>query len=100
MHGHVKRIAGDLTSLVTDVEDDEGRRMVYAIFANLGNVAFIIALLVLVIAFMPQLVMVGPFGVFGAIFGAILIIILAWDTMRKGYARFCYMVTHAPEDEE
>ncbi|MBI0583737.1 MAG: cation:proton antiporter [Methanomassiliicoccus sp.] len=101
MWSNVKSISKNLTTLVMDSpkETRMSERTIYLIFANIGTVALILFVLIIVVPFLPEVVFgtVWTIAVAGA---AIIIIYLSWDTVKRGYDKFCEIMTADKEEAE
>ncbi|NLT36821.1 MAG: cation:proton antiporter [Methanomassiliicoccus sp.] len=101
MYSNVRAIARVLTKQV--MESSRGswmnERGVYLMFANLGTIALVLILLLILLPFMPQVVF-RPVGIALVGLGAILILYLSWDTIKRAYDRFCQFIASEPEKEE
>ncbi|OPY27746.1 MAG: glutathione-regulated potassium-efflux system protein KefC [Methanomassiliicoccales archaeon PtaU1.Bin030] len=101
MYSNVRAIARVLTKQV--MESSRGswmnERGVYLMFANLGTIALVLILLLILLPFIPQVVF-RPVGVALVGLGAILILYLSWDTVKRAYDRFCKFMASEPEREE
>ncbi len=101
MYSNVRAIARVLTRQV--MESSRGswmnERGVYLMFANLGTIALVLILLLILLPFLPQVVF-RPVGVALVGLSAILILYLSWNTMKRAYDRFCQFMASEPESEE
>jgi CPA2 family monovalent cation:H+ antiporter-2 len=101
MYSNVRAIARVLTKQV--MESSRGswmnERGVYLMFANLGTIALVLILLLILLPFMPQVVF-RPVGIALVGLGAILVLYLSWDTIKRAYDRFCQFIASEPEKEE
>ncbi len=101
MYSNVRAIARVLTKQV--MESPKGSRMnergVFLMFANLGTIALVLTLMVILLPFMPQVVF-RPVGVVVVGLGALLILYLSWDTVKRAYDRFCQFMASEPDKEE
>jgi len=100
MYSHVKGIAKGLTALVMDSpkETKASERRVYLMFANLGTVAMILLILVIVVPFLPQVLFgtVWTIAIGGA---AVVIVYLSWNTVKQGYDRCCQLISSEGREE-
>ncbi len=101
MYSHVKHIAKSLTALVMDSpkETRASERTVYLMFANLGTVAMILLILVIIVPFLPQLLF-GTVWTIAVGAAAVVIVYLSWNTVRQGYTRFCELITSDSSEGE
>lgn len=101
MYSHVKNIAKSLTTMVMDSpkETRASERAVYLMFANLGTVAMILLILVIVVPFLPQLLF-GTVWTIVIVAAAVIIVYLSWDTVKQGYSRFCEFIHIDGKDSE
>ena len=94
IHYHVRSIAQSLTKLAMESPNYRkgSEKAIYPVFYNVGNIAMILAILVLIIPFIPEDTIVSPIGLIVVVVSAMVILFLAWDTLRKGYDRFYTMI--------
>jgi CPA2 family monovalent cation:H+ antiporter-2 len=101
MNSHVRGIAKGLTALVMDSpkETKASERTVFLMFANLGTVALILLLLVIIVPFLPELLF-GTVWTIAVGAAAAVILYLTWDTVKQGYSRFCELISPNGKDDE
>ncbi len=98
MHSNVRAIAWVLTrqAMGSPMGARMNERTVYLMFANLGTIALVLTILLLVLPFMPQVVF-SPLGLGFVALGGGLILYLSWNTIQRSYSRFCQLVATEPE---
>ncbi|WP_019177045.1 cation:proton antiporter [Methanomassiliicoccus luminyensis] len=102
MFTNAKKIAEHLTTMVMESPRNRANNpnIIYRVFVNLIYAAMVMVVLLLIIPLMPNLLLIGPLGLAVALICGAVILMLAWDTLRRVYARFCAMVTNRPDNGE
>ena len=101
MYKNVRDIAKLLTKRVMEAPRQVAlnERAVYLVFANLGSIALLLTLLVILMPFLAQLLF-SPVGTLLVALTAIIIVVLLWDTINRAYSRLCQFVSSEPEKEK
>jgi len=95
VHYHIKTIAKALTSLTMGSRrySKGSEKHIYTIYSNLGNATMFIAFLFLIMLFIPDRGMISLPGLVIIGVTAVIIVYLAWDTIRRGYDKFYALVS-------
>jgi monovalent cation:H+ antiporter-2, CPA2 family len=99
---HVRILSGALTLMALESSqcNPKNAGYLFRIYFNLGNIAMLLLVMVIVIPFIPESTIVSPAGVVIVVLGALLICYLAWDMIRRGYKKFFMMITKNDMFEE
>jgi len=87
---NVKIIARKLTDMAIESSpcDQASARLLYRVYLDLGTIAMVLLVLVIIIPFVPEHTIISPLGAIIAVIIAMLITYLAWDVIKRGYQKF------------
>ena len=99
---HVRIIAKALTQTAMETSQchPSHAEHVFNIYLNLGTMAMLLVVMVIIIPFVPRATVISPIGLMIVLAGIWFVCYLAWDTIRRGYAKLFGMIASNEMSEE
>ncbi len=99
---HVKIIAKALTQTALESSQlhPSNAEHIFNIYLNLGTIAMLLVMMMIIIPFVPTTTVIGPVGLIIVLVGSWLVCYLAWNTIRHGYEKLFMMIAKNEREEE